>query len=170
MPVIRQCALLLVFVAGSGCASHKAATTTTTTVKGPPRWTGSFKQESNSAVIGAELARGRSSGYGSIVLTPVADQERRVKVELSVNTSLTGTQIAWAVYEGTCGAPTPPVLSVNEFPTIEIGTNGAGVVRGELPVTLNARGTYHANVYWSNRATDVSNVMLCTNLAYAAAR
>ena len=167
MPVIRQCALLLVFVAGSGCASHKASTTTG---KGPPRWSGSFKQESNSAVIGAELARGRSSGYGTIVLTPVADQARRVKAELSVNTSLTGTQIAWAVYEGTCGAPTPPVLAVNEFPTIEIGTNGAGVVRAELPVTLNVRGTYHANVYWSNRATDVSNVMLCTNLAYAGTR
>jgi hypothetical protein len=167
MPVIRQCALLLVFFAGSGCASHKASTTTG---KGPPRWSGSFKQESNSAVIGAELARGRSSGYGTIVLTPVADQARRVKAELSVNTSLTGTQIAWAVYEGTCGAPTPPVLAVNEFPTIEIGTNGAGVVRAELPVTLNVRGTYHANVYWSNRATDVSNVMLCTNLAYAGTR
>jgi hypothetical protein len=60
----------------------------------------------------------------------------------------------------------PPVLSVNEFPTIEVGSNGAGIVRGELPVGLNVRGTYHANVYWANRATDVSNVMMCANLAY----
>ena len=164
MPVIRQCALLFVVVAGSGCASHKAATTTT----GPSRWAGNFKQESNSAVIGAEMARGRSSGYGTIVLTPVPDQVRRLKVELSVTTSLTSAQIAWAVYEGTCGAPTPPVLAINDFPTIDIGANGAGVVRGELPVTLNVRGTYHANVYWSGRASDVSNVMMCANLAYAA--
>src|SRR5262249_35408883 len=153
-------------VAGSGCASHKPSTK----VAGAAHWSGSFKQESNSAVIGAEMARGRSSGYGTIVLTPVPDQERRVKIDLSVNTSVTGTQIAWAVYEGTCGAPTPPVLSVNEFPTIEIGTNGAGVVRGELPVGLNVRGTYHANVYWTNRASDVSNVMMCANLAYAGQR
>ena len=168
MPVIRQCALLLVFVAGGGCTSHKAAATTTT--KGAPRWTGNFKQESNSAVIGAEMARGRSSSYGSVVLTPVPDQERRLKVELSVTTSLTSAQIAWAVYEGTCGAPTPPVIAANEFPTIDIGTNGAAVVRTELPIALNVRGTYHANVYWSNRATDVSNVMMCANLAYAAPR
>ena len=168
MPVIRQCALLLVLVAGGGCTSHKAAATTTT--KGAPRWTGNFKQESNSAVIGAEMARGRASSYGAVVLTPVLDQERRVKVELSVTTSLTSAQIAWAVYEGTCGAPTPPVIAVNEFPTIEIGTNGAAVVRTELPIALNVRGTYHANVYWSNRATDVSNVMMCANLAYAAPR
>ena len=166
MPVIRQCALLLVVVAGSGCAPHKVSTK----AGGVARWNGSFKQESNSAVIGAEMARGRSSGYGTVVLTPVPDQERRVKVELSINTSLTSAQIAWAVYEGTCGAPTPPVLAVNEFPTIDIGTNGAGVVRGELPIGLNVRGTYHANVYWSNRATDVSNVMMCANLAYSGTR
>ena len=165
MPVIRQCALLLVLVASGGCASHKAAAVTK---GGTSRWAGNFKQESNSAVIGAEMARGRSSSYGSVVLTPVPDQERRVKVEISVNTSLTSAQIAWAVYEGTCGAPTPPVLAINDFPTIDIGTNGAGVVRGELPVALNVRGTYHANVYWSGRASDVSNVMMCANLTYAA--
>ena len=166
MPVIRQCALLLVFVAGSGCASHKPSAK----ASGPPRWSGNFKQESNSAVIGAEMARGRSSSYGTVVLTPVPDQQRRVKVELSVTTSLTSAQIAWAVYEGTCGAPTPPLLAANEFPTIDIGTNGAGVVRSELPIGLNVRGTYHANVYWSGRATDVSNVMMCANLAYAGTR
>ena len=166
MPVIRQCALLLVFVAGSGCASHKPSTK----ASGPPRWSGNFKQESNSAVIGAEMARGRSSSYGTVVLTPVPDQQRRVRVELSVTTSLTSAQIAWAVYEGTCGAPTPPLLAANEFPTIDIGTNGAGVVRSELPIGLNVRGTYHANVYWSGRATDVSNVMMCANLAYAGTR
>ena len=166
MPVIRQYALLLVCVAGSGCASHKPSVK----ASGPPRWSGNFKQESNSAVIGAEMARGRSSGYGSVVLTPVPDQQRRVKVELSVTTSLTSAQIAWAVYEGTCGAPTPPLLAANEFPTIDIGTNGAGVVRSELPIGLNVRGTYHANVYWSGRATDVSNVMMCANLAYAGTR
>ena len=166
MPVIRQCALLLVLVAGSGCASHKPSAK----ASGPARWSGNFKQESNSAVIGAEMTRGRSSGYGTVVLTPVPDQDRRVKVELSVNTSLTGAQIAWAVYEGTCGAPTPPLLAANEFPTIDIGTNGAGVVRSELPIGLNVRGTYHANVYWSSRATDVSNVMMCANLSYAGTR
>jgi hypothetical protein len=162
MPVNRQCALLLVLIVGSGCASHKPATK----VAGASHWSGNFKQESSSAVIGSDLARGRSSSYGTVTMIPVTDQERRVKFELSVNTSLTGTQIAWAVYEGTCGAPMPPVLSVNEFPTIEVGSNGAGIVRGELPVGLNVRGTYHANVYWANRATDVSNVMMCANLAY----
>jgi hypothetical protein len=161
MVAIRRCALGLAFAAAGGCASHTAAT-----AAGPERWSGSFRQAGNSAVIGSELSRARSTGYGTILLTPVANQPGRVKVDLSVNTSLSGTQIAWAVFEGPCNSPSPPVLAVNEFPTIEIGTSGNGIVRGELPLTMNTRGSYHANVYWSGRATDVSNVMLCAKLAF----
>ena len=167
MAAIRPYALVLALVAGAACASHKAPSTTAV---GVDRWSGSFKQSSNSAVIGAELSRARSTGYGSITLTPVPDQRGRVKVDLSVNTSLSGAQIAWAVFEGPCNSPSPPVLAVNEFPTIEIGNNGNGIVRHELPMTLDSRATYHANVYWSGRATDVSNVMLCTNLAFSGKR
>ena len=165
MAVIRQSALLLALVAGTACASHQAATTS-----GPDRWSGSFRQSGNSAVIGSELSRARSSGYGTVTLTPVKDQKGRVKVDLSVNTSLSGTQIAWAVFEGPCNAPSPPVIAVNEFPIIEIGSNGNGLVRAELVMTMNSRGSYHANVYWSGRATDVSNVMLCANLAFSGQR
>jgi hypothetical protein len=162
MVAIRRCALVLALAAGAGCASHTAATNA-----GPERWSGSFRQAGNSAVIGSELARARSTGYGTILLTPVPGQAGRVKVDLSVNTSLSGTQIGWAVFEGPCNSPAPPVLAVNEFPTIDIGTSGNGIVRGELPMTMNNRGSYHANVYWSSRATDVSNVMLCANLVFS---
>jgi len=165
MAAIRQCPVLLALVAGSACASHTAAR-----AAGPERWSGNFRQAGNSAVIGAELSRARSTGYGTILLTPVADQPGRVTIDLSVNTSLSGTQIAWAVFEGPCNSPSPPVIAVNEFPAIEIGSNGNGTVRGELPMTLNVRGSYHANVYWTRRATDVSNVMLCANLNFSSQR
>lgn len=164
MAAIRQCALILALAAGVGCASHKASTSTARSA--PARWSGAFKQAGNSAVIGADLSRARATGYGTITLTPVSGQQGRVKVDLSVNTSVTSSQIAWAVFEGPCGAPTPPVIAVNEFPTIEVSNSGSGIVRTELPMTLNVRSTYHANVYWSGRATDVSNVMLCAKLAF----
>jgi hypothetical protein len=165
MAAIRQCALLLALVIGSGCASHRATTTS-----GPERWSGSFKQAGGSAVIGGELTRARSSAYGTITLTPVTDQRGRVKVDLSVTTSVSGSQIAWAVFEGPCNAPSPPVIQVNEFPTIEIGSSGSGIVRTELAMTMNSHASYHANVYWTGRATDVTNVMLCANLAFSGTR
>lgn len=166
MAAFRQFAILIAVVTAGGCASHRAATS----APGIERWSGSFKPSGNSAVIGSELSRARSSGYGTITLTPVTDQQGRVKVDLSVNTSVSGTQIAWAVFEGPCNSPTPPVIPVNEFPTIEIGNSGNGIVRIELPMTLNPRAAYHANVYWTGRATDVSNVMLCATMSFSAGR
>ena len=163
MAAIRQCALLLMLAAGVGCASHTSSSSSRT---GPARWTGAFKPEGGSAVIGSELSRARATGYGTITLTPVSDQQGRVKVDMSVTTSVTSTQVAWALFEGPCGAPTPPVIAVNQFPTIEVGNNGSGLVRTELPMTLDTRATYHANVYWTGRATDVTNVMMCAKLAF----
>jgi len=164
MAAIQQCALVLVLAVGVGCASHKSGGSRG---PGPARWTGAFKPEGGSAVIGSELSRARSTGYGTITLTPVSDQQGRVKVDLSVTTSVTSTQVAWALFEGPCGAPTPPVIAVNQFPTIEVGNNGSGLVRAELPMTLDTRATYHANVYWTGRATDVTNVMMCAKLAFS---
>lgn len=160
MVVIRQYTVLAAALAVAACASHRVRTSS------PPRWSGSFRQVARTAVIGSDMTRARASGYGTITLTPVADQEGRVKVDLSVSTSVSGTQIAWALFEGPCNTPSPPVIAVNEFPTIEVASSGSGVVRAELAMTLNPRSTYHANVYWSGRATDVSNVMLCANVTF----
>ena len=166
MAAIRQCALVLVLAAGVGCASQKGSSSSSSRA-GPARWTGAFKPEGGSAVIGSELTRARSTGYGTITLTPVSDQQGRVKVDMSVTTSVVSAQVAWALFEGPCGAPTPPVIAVNQFPTIEVGNNGSGLVRAELPMTLDTRATYHANVYWTGRATDVTNVMLCAKVAFS---
>ena len=76
--------------------------------------------------------------------------------------------MGWAIFTGSCGAPTPPVLGPHEFPTIEIGGNKNGSVRASLPVNLDPRGTYHANVYWASQVTDLNNVMMCANLARGA--
>lgn len=160
MAVTRQCALLLVSLAAAACASRGSAN------PGAARWSGSFRQMARTAALGAEISRARASGYGTITITPVADQAGRVRVDLSVSTSVSSTQIAWALFQGPCNTPTPPVIAANEFPMIEVGSSGAGTVRAEMPMTLDTRATYHANVYWSGRATDVSNVMLCANLTY----
>jgi len=155
----------------SGCASK-----TGTTAAGSPapsentaatRWTGSFKQSAlaASAVVGQPTTN-RTAGFGNITLTPVEAESGRVRVELAINASVTpGTQIGWAIFTGPCGAPTPPIAGKNEFPTIEISNSGSGVVRMIMSLTMEPRAAYHANVYWGSQVTDVSNVMMCANLA-----
>jgi hypothetical protein len=111
---------------------------------------------------------GSSSAYGSITATSQGTTPPATRVEVSVNAPLpSGTQVGWEIFTGSCGAPTVPVLGPHEFPTIEIGGNSNGSVRASLPVTLDPRGTYHANVYWASQVTDLNNVMMCANLARA---
>jgi len=130
------------------------------------RWTGAFKQSSlsSSAVVNAATPT-RTAAFGNINMTPVEAESGRMRVELSVNASVApGSHIGWAVFTGPCGAPTPPIAGKTEFPTIEISNSGNGVIRMIMPLTMEPRTAYHANVYWSSQVTDVSNVMMCANL------
>ena len=56
------------------------------------------------------------------------------------------------------------IAGIMQFPTIQIANAGSGFVRATMPLPMDAQGSYHANVYWSSQASDVSNVMMCANL------
>jgi hypothetical protein len=154
----------------AACASGSAATSTSASPEsGPVRWSSTFKQTqgaSTAAIIPGQM--GSSSAYGSITVTSQATTPPATRVEVSVNAPVpSGTQVGWAIFTGSCGAPTPAILGPHEFPTIEVGGNNNGSVRASLPVSLDPRGTYHANVYWGSQVTDLNNVMMCANLARA---
>lgn len=156
-----SCLCSLVIVT-AGCASTGARAN----ANGPVRWTGAFRtsQYAASAVIGPAQP-GRSAGYGTITVTPTDVQAGTSRVEISINAPVTpGTQVAWAMFTGQCGSTSPPLIGAMQFPTIEIANSGNGSVRSVLPFALDTHGTYHANVYWSAQATDVSNVMMCANV------
>lgn len=155
-------------VALVGCASGKTAPATE---GGSAMWTGSFRQPqvAASSVIGPATTP-RGAAYGALKLTPVAGRAGSYEVELSMSAPVEpSTQLAWAVFQGPCGATSTAVTGINEFPMIEI-TSGGGAVHSVMTFVLDPRGTYHANVYWSSRATDVSNVMMCAKLEFANAR
>jgi hypothetical protein len=148
----------------TACASGKS---TPASSSGPARWNGSFRQPQNAAssVIGPATP-GRAAAFGTLNLTPVEGRPGAYQVELSMNAPVQpSTQLAWAIFSGPCGTPSPAVAGLNEFPVIEISTAGGGV-HGVMKLALDSRSAYHANVYWNSRASDVSNVMMCANLAF----
>ena len=105
--------------------------------------------------------------YGDINITPKDTIHAQSTVELNVSAPTIGaTQLAWAIFSGTCGAPTPPVMGVNEFPPLEV-TSGNARLRMDMAFALRPGAEYHVNVYNSSRATDVSNVMMCATLQYS---
>ena len=161
--------LVTIFV--SGCASHQSGPAS----GGMGRWHGQLKQlnTSSTAVLQTStMSQGAvAASYGQITVTPVGtapgEDRARMRFEISVMApSQSGNNLAWAVFSGPCNSPLPPIASVTDFPVLEINTSGAASVRVELLTALEPRGTYHANVYETGRATDVSGVLLCANLKY----
>lgn len=157
--------LIFAVVSLAACAANRASSRPS----GPARWSGAFKQPAMAAtaVIGAN-AQSTKSGYGSITITPIPDDPGRAQVDLSMTSPVSpGTQIAWAVFQGACGAATPPAASIEAFPVIDVNNSGSGMVRTTIPLTLDTHLSYHANIYATTRATDASNILMCANLTYS---
>lgn len=155
-------------IALASCASGGTGSTANAGTSGA--WTGSFRQSqvAATAVIGPATP-GRGAAYGSVTIMPEEGAAKRYRVELSISAPMEpNTHLAWAVFSGPCGTPSPAVAGINEFPAIEIGSGGGGSVHMVMALSLDRRSTYHANVYWSSRASDVSNVMMCANLTITA--
>jgi hypothetical protein len=59
------------------------------------------------------------------------------------------------------------MIGYDQFPLIDISSNGRGEVTAELPLQLSSQGSYHVNVYSGGHRLD--NVVTCANLRYQAA-
>ena len=140
--------------------------TGTASTGGSGRWSGSFKQSQNSnAQLG--LSIGTNRGYGSISIAPLGSGTDQIRIELSISAPLpAGTQIAWALFNGACGSAAPMVTGENRFPPIEIAGSGSGYTRVDMQLPLDSRSAYHANVYWTRRARDLGDVMMCAPLKF----
>ena len=175
MAAIRRCALTLTSIlpaaVAMACASGQGGSAGAADSGGAGMWSGTFKepQMAASAVMGP-VTPARGAGYGTITARPGSSVDR-VRVDVTIHApSAAGGQVAWALFSGPCSAATPPVASVTEFPSIDVTSSGAGSSRVELPITLDRRTTYHANVYSTSRATDVSNVMMCADMKFGGSR
>lgn len=168
---LRSSGCLLV-IALVGCQASAGGGGARTQNQGVARWSGGFKQSqmAASAVVGPATPNS-AAAFGSITVTPVEGAPNRARVELSISAPMAnGRQLAWALFTGSCGAPTPPLAGPNEFPLIDVGNNGSGMVRTTMSITLDPHSDHHANIYQSGRVSDVSNVLMCANLAYSGAR
>jgi len=153
--------VLLATVTGVGaCASRQ---TPSVTQAGAVRWTGSFKQ---TRVPTAEMGPATPNrGFGSITVTPQQGTPPSARVDITINAAVTGgTQVAWAILDGACGSAAPLVTGENQFQPIEIAVGGNGTLRTTMSLALDPRASYHANIYWTARARDISTVMMCAPL------
>lgn len=161
---------LLLFVSGAGVLATACASSSSTTSEGPEpttpvsEWTGSFQATQERTGVLAPTRLQQASG--TVRLRPSVRDPQRTSVSLVVSTPVQEpTSLRWAVLPGRCGAGSLPLLGFDQFPPLDVGSNGRGQLDVEIPLALPQSGSYHVNVY--HRGTQLDNVLTCATLRRA---
>jgi hypothetical protein len=162
--MIARLGVLCCLVGLAACASGGAATGASSSTPGVVRrWSGTFR--SSTMASNANLAPAAPNrGTGTITVTPLGGAVAQMRVDISINTGAGASQNGWAVFSGGCGSPGPMVAGQNQFPPISVSSSGDAHLRTEIAFALEPKGSYHANIYWTPRANDMNDVMMCANL------
>ncbi|MDQ2667372.1 MAG: hypothetical protein M3Z05_15345 [Gemmatimonadota bacterium] len=158
-------ALALTAAAFTACAS--ASPSQKTTYDEPPalRWSGSLQPTQGRTAEVQATTLHRASGTMAIEIPSGADNMKRARVTLVIALpELTGSQLRWAVLPDRCGSGDLPLIGFEQFPLLEIGSNGRGELKADLPLELVANNSYHINVY--NGGQQLTDVFACGNLRY----
>ena len=82
---------------------------------------------------------------------------------VTVPATANNQSLPWSINAGRCGSGAVPVMAINLFPVIEVGSNGRAEINTELAYTLPATGSFHVNVFWPG-GSELEDVMTCSNL------
>lgn len=129
------------------------------------RWSGNFQPvQIRSSSVGMRI---QSRIYGTAELASVEGNLSRTKARLrfNVQTGNNSFTVQWALLSGRCGSGSLPVIPVENFPIMEVGSNGRAQLDEELALELPQGGDYHVNVYLGGQNLD--NVITCANLKKA---
>ncbi len=165
---LRDLLLTAGAVAGvTGCASGARQTVTSDE---PPQiqWVGSLQPTQQRT--GQLAVTGQTRAFGTVTIVPArGGNMERMHVTLTVSVPITNTTgLRWAIIPERCGSGELPLIGVDQFPLIEISSNGRGTVQADLPLPLVPNNAYHVDVYNGNAQPE--NVITCGNLKYDSGR
>jgi hypothetical protein len=149
------CVTFTLLLAACGGAQQQVSTDA-----GVERWTGTFVPLAQRT--GSALPRGQHRTTGQVVMTTTPTARTRVSLSLT-SAAHQGNTLRWALLPGGCGSAAMPLLSGEQFPTIDIGGSGRGQLEMEMPIRLEYGNSYHVNVY-EGLGMQLSNVVACANL------
>jgi len=144
-----------------GCAS----TSRTAEADQPvgPSWSGNLQPTQQRT--GGLAVTGQTKAFGQVAISSAPGRLQRMHVKLTVSLPSQGAaSYRWAVLPDRCGAGSLPLIGFDQFPLIDVSTNGRGEVNADLPLELTPNGTYHVNVYDGGQQLD--NVVTCANLRF----
>ena len=144
-----------------GCASANRAAASDEPAG--PTWSGNLQPTQQRT--GGLAVTGQNKAFGRVSISRSPGRLQRMHVKLSVSVPAQGAaSYRWAVLPDRCGSGSLPLIGFDQFPLLDVSTNGQGQVDADLPLDLTPTGTYHVNVY--NGGQQLDNVVTCANLRF----
>jgi hypothetical protein len=176
MPSIRSGLVGIIACAAGACASSNTAAPAGDAASPKPNeaasssasqlvWSGSLQPMQERTGYAAPTKQQKT--YGTVRLQPTARDLNRTTVSIVVSTSgQDASALRWAILPGRCGASTLPIMGYDQFPIIEVGTNGRGQLNTEIQLGMPYDGSFHVNVYGGGhgQSAGLENVLTCANL------
>jgi hypothetical protein len=164
----NQIVFNLACVAFVGCASSSSQRVTSDEPS-EQRWVGNMQPTQQRTGELTVTTQNRASGTVTIGMPVGIGTMQRVRVTLSVAVpQLATNQVRWAVLPNRCGSGDLPLIGFEQFPLLDIGSNGRAELQAELPLELVPNSSYHVNIY--NGGQQLENVFTCGNLKFESRR
>jgi len=103
----------------------------------------------------------QNKAYGAVYLSQAGPGRTRVRLHVSTPIQ-NSTTLQWAIHTNRCGSGTLPIVGVERFQVIEVGTSGRGELDVVMPLSLPESGTFHVNVFLGGQ--QLNHVLTCGNL------
>lgn len=148
----------------SGNAPPNASIATAQAIGEPPqpRWSGNIRASVTDRLSG-DSTRDRMSG--TLVWTPGATPNlSSARIEFSYTGS--ARELTWGIFYGPCGNASLPVVTLSDFPELEMSSGGRTQIVASISIELPTTGAFHVEIF-KDRSGDPEFSIACGNLRFA---
>jgi hypothetical protein len=125
-------------------------------------WTGAIRAVEHRSGMVEPSKRAVMNGSVRMVQDPANRSHSRIDITLS---SPRGDNfLSWALSTSRCGSSGVPVLPINNFQPLEVGSSGRADASVSVPFAFPTQGEYHVDVFIGNQAV-LNDVIACANLS-----
>lgn len=127
-----------------------------------PRWNGNIRAVVTDKLNHADSTRERS--YGTLVWTPGATPAlSNARIDLTY--SGPSRELTWGIFYGPCGNASLPIVTLSDFPELEMSSGGKTQVLAVLSFDMPTTGAFHVEVF-KDRSGSSEFSVACGNLRF----
>lgn len=151
----------------AACASNPTPNKSVATAQTPgdvpqPRWTGNIRAIVTDKLNESDSTRERS--YGSLLWTSGATPAlSNVRIDFTYSGS--ARELTWGIFFGPCGNASLPVVTLSDFPELEMSNGGRTQIVAALSTELPTTGAFHVEIFKDRSGASEFSVA-CGNLRF----